>query len=60
MTSKFTNMTSKLFFLSCFVSLVTFTYWSKFHINMITDSRVMTVFFYKRLIRNLEIGNAPV
>ena len=48
------------FFWRCFVSLVTFRYWSKFHVNIITDSGIMTIFFYKGLTRNPEIGNTPV
>ena len=43
-----------------FVSIVTFSYCSKFHGNIITSFRVMTIFFYKRLSRNPEIGNTPV
>ena len=49
----------KLFW-RCFVSLVKFSYWSKFHANIITGSGVMTISFYKGLIRNPEIGNIPV
>ena len=37
-----------------------FSYWSKFHANIITDSGVMTIFFYKGLTRNPKIGNTPV
>ena len=48
------------FFRPCFVSLVKFSYWSKFHFNIITGSGVMTIFFYKVLTRNPEIGNTPV
>ena len=48
------------FFWRCFVSLVKFSYWSKFHVNIITGSGVMTIFFYKWLTRNPEIGNTPV
>ena len=48
------------FFWHCFVSLVKFSYWSKFHFNIITGSGVMTIWFYKVLTRNLEIGNTPV
>ena len=48
------------FFWRCFVSLVKFNYWSKFHVNIITGSGVMTISFYKGLTRNLEIGNTPV
>ena len=46
-------------FWHCFVSLK-FSYWSKLHVNIITGSRIMTIFFYKGLIRNLEIGNTSV
>ena len=61
MTSQFFDMTStSQFFWCCFVSLVNFSYWSKFHVNIITDSRIMTIFFYKGLTRNPEIGNTPV
>ena len=60
MTSQFSNMTSASFFWRCFVSLVKFSYWSKFHVNIITGSGVMTISFYKWLTRNLEIRNAPV
>ena len=49
----------KLFW-RCFVCLVNFSYWSKFHVNIITASGVMTIFYYKGLTRNPEIGNTPV
>ena len=42
------------FFWRCFISLVTFSYWSKFHVNIITGSRVS---FYKGLTRNPKIRN---
>ena len=48
------------FFWGGFVSLVKFSYWSKFHVNIITGSGVMTIYFYKGLTRNPEIGNTPV
>ena len=48
------------FFWSCFVSLVRFSYWSKFHVKIINGSWVMSIFFYKGLTRNLEIENIPV
>ena len=48
------------FFWQCFVSLVKFSYWTKFHVNIITGSRIMTIFFYKGLTRNPEIGNTPI
>ena len=44
----------------CFVSLVKFSYLSKSHVNMVTGSGIMTIFFYKGLTRNPEIGNTPV
>ena len=43
-----------------FVSLVISSYWSKFQVNIITGSGIMTIFFYKGLARNPEIGNTPV
>ena len=42
------------------VSLAKFSYWSKFHINIITGSGIMSIFFYKGLTRNPEIRNTPV
>ena len=48
------------FFSDFFVSLVKFSYWSKFHVNIITGSGIMTIFFYKGLTRNREIGNTSV
>ena len=47
-------------FFWCFVSLVKFNYWSKFHVNVITGSGVITIFFYKGLTRNVEIGNIAI
>ena len=47
-------------FLYCFVSLVKFSYWSNFHVDIITGSRTTTIFFYKGLTRNPEIRNTPV
>ena len=43
-----------------FVSLVRFTYRSKFHVNIITGTGLMTIYFYKGLTRNPEIGNTLV
>ena len=45
------------FFWRCFISLVKFRYWSKFHVTIITGSGIMTIFFYKGLTRNTEIRN---
>ena len=47
-------------FCRCLVSRVKFSYWSKFHVNIITCSGVMTIFFYKGLTRNPEIGNTHI
>ena len=47
-------------FWRCFLSLVKFSYWSKFQVNIITGSGIMTIFFHKGLTRNPEIGNTSV
>ena len=36
----------KLFW-RCSVSLVKFSYWSKFHVSIITGSEIMIIFVYK-------------
>ena len=60
MKSQFADMTSlSISFWRCFVSLVKFSYWSKFHVNIITGSGVMIIYFYKGLTRNPEIKNNP-
>ena len=59
MTSQFSGMTSSLIFWRCFISLVKFSYWSKFHISIITGSGIMTILFYKGLTKKPEIGNTP-
>ena len=56
----FSKLCHRQFFWRCFVSLVKFSYWSKFHVNIITGSGIMTIFFYKGLTRNPEIRNTPV
>ena len=48
------------FFWHFLVSLVNFSYWSKFYVNFITGSGVMIVSFYKELTRTTEIGNTTV
>ena len=48
------------FFWHCFVSLVRFSYWSKFHVNIITGSGVLTTFFYNGLTRNAILENTPI
>ena len=49
-----------LFIEVCRVSLVKFSYWSKFHVHIITGSGVMTIFICKGFTRNLESGNTHV
>ena len=44
---------------SYFVSFVKFSYSSKFHVNIITGSGIMTILFYKGLTKNPEIGIPP-
>ena len=39
---------------------VKFSCWSKFHVNIITGSAIMTISFYKGLTRNPEIRNTPI
>ena len=48
------------FFWRCFVFLSKFSYRSKFHVNIITGSEIITIFYYEGLTRNPEIGNTPV
>ena len=48
------------FFWRCFVSLFKFSYWSNFHVNIITDSGIMTIFFYKGFTWILKIKNTPI
>ena len=59
MTSQFFDKkSSSNFFWLCFAFLVTFSNWSKFHIN--TGCGVMTISFYKGLARNPKIRNTRV
>ena len=51
----FSTWRQRQFFLDCFVSPAKFSYWSKFHVKIITGSGIMTIFFYKWLT---EIGNS--
>ena len=61
MMSQFSDMAStSIFFWRCFVSLLTFSYWSKLHVNIITGSEIIAIFFYKGLTRKPEIENIPV
>ena len=60
MTTQFFDMASSTIFWHCFVFLVRFSYWSKFHVNIITVSGVMTILFDKELTRYPEFGNIPI
>ena len=61
MASESSDMTpSSIVFWCCFESFVKFSYWSVFHVNIITGSEVMTIFFYKGLTRNPNIGNTSI
>ena len=55
--SQFANMTV---FWRFFVSPVKFSYWFKFHVDIITDSGITIILFYKGLTINLKNGNTPV
>ena len=55
--NNFLKRRHRQFFWRCFVSLVKFSYWSKFHVIIITGSEVS---IYKGFTRNLEIGNTNV
>ena len=57
---KLTMTSLSIFFWRFFVCLVKFSFCSKFHVNIIASSGVLTIFFYKGLTRNPEIGNTPV
>ena len=47
----------RFFFWRWCVSLTKFSYWSKFHVNIMTGSGVMRTFFYKGLSINQETKN---
>ena len=51
MTSQFSDMMSSSNFWPYFVSLVKFSFSSKFHVNIITGPGVTTIFFYKEYPR---------
>ena len=54
------NKNNVTIFLQVFFSLVKFSYWPKFHANIITGSGIITIFFYKGLTRFPKIGNTPI
>ena len=59
MTSQFADIRLSPSFLTCLVFLVKFSFWWKFHVNIIAGSGVMPIFFYKGLARNQVIRNSP-
>ena len=56
----FATLRHRQIFWQSFVSIVRSSYWSKFHVNIITASGIMAISFYKGLTRNPEIGNTPI
>ena len=54
MTPQFSDMISSPIFFGVANFVFKFSYWFKFHINIITSFRVMTICLYKGLTRNLE------
>ena len=52
-------MSLSFFFFFLMFIFVKFSYWFKFHVNIITGSGVATIFVYKELTRNPERGNLP-
>ena len=57
-TSQFVDMMlSSTFFEIAVLIFVNFSYWSKFHVSIITGYGVMIIFAYKGLTRNPEIRN---
>ena len=59
MTSQISDRMSSSIFRCCFVSLVKFSGWSRFHVNINTGSGVMKLSFFKGLTRNPEVRNNP-
>ena len=60
MLLQFVDMILSSFFWRCCVSLVKLSHWFKFHVNIMTCCGFMTIFVYKGLTRNPEIGNTLV
>ena len=58
--SQFPDMTSSLKFFDVVLFLLSFfSYWSKFYVNIVIGSGIITIFFYKGLTRIPEIGITP-
>ena len=49
-----------IIFRRCFIALVKFGCWTKFHVNIFTGYGVRVIYFHKGQTRNPEIRNAPV
>ena len=60
MTSRFSDITSALVFLTLFCFSCQVQLLVQFHVNIITGSGIMTISSYNGLTRNPEIGNTPV
>ena len=59
-TSQIAYITSSSSFFCRFcVSLVTFSYWTRFHVNIITSFGVMTIYVFKRLTRIRKSKTPP-
>ena len=56
----FPTLSNRPHFFRRFCFSCQFSYWSKFHVNIIPCSGVMTIFFYKGLTTNLEISNTTI
>ena len=56
----FSTWRQRQIFWHYFVSLVKFSCWSKFNVNITPGSGIVTILFYKGLTRNPEIGNTAV
>ena len=59
MTSESAEVVSSSTFWRCFLSLASFSYWSKFYVYISTGSGFITIYFYIGLTINPEIGNTP-
>ena len=51
---QFADMTSSSNFFDVVNFVFNFSYWFKFHVNILTRFRVITIFLYKGLTRNLK------
>ena len=56
MRSQFNDLHHCEIFIHCHDFLIKSSEWSEFHVNIITGSGVMTIFFFKGLTRNPGTG----